>query len=286
VKILKNVSLANKTSFSIGGNATIIEVENINELKNIKVPYIIMGGGTNILFPSENIKIPIVQIKNTEINIKDNKILAGAGVNMHNLVQKCAENNLDASSLAYPGTLGGAIYGNAGTDNSISTYLINATLFNIKTKKKFNVDNQYFEFKYRHSKLQNDKNIIVWSAEFLFPKEDKKNIIEKLKNRVIKRSKTQEVSFSAGSFFKNPKDDYAGRLLEDAECKGMREGDAEISKIHANFIINKGNASQKDVIILAKRAQKRVQNKFGILLETEVQIFNKYGELIILSQYN
>ncbi len=288
VQIKKNVSLADLTSFRIGGNAnkivTFNSSDNINEfLKINKKPFFILGGGTNILFSNKGFQGTIIKIKNNKINFENGLIKTDSGVLMNNFISDCAKHGYNFSDFTWPGTIGGAIYGNAGTKTSISDHLISAKVCDLKTGEINECSNEWLEFDYRSSKLKQNKNLIIISAVFKVSiKNNPQKIQEKIIANLKKRHEKQPKGFSAGSFFKNPTNQSAGQLIEEAGCKGLSVGDAEVSKKHANFIINNGKATQKDVIELAQEVINRVYKKFNIILKPEVQIINEFGEIIPL----
>lgn len=288
VQIQKNISLANLSSFHVGGNADELLIftdsdEEIKYLKNNQKPLLVLGKGTNMLFSDQGFRGIIIKIENNEIIFKNNSIKVGAGILISDFVKKCAENNYDFSDFTWPGTIGGAIFGNAGTQTAISDYLISAEIFDLNTNEIKNYPNKCFDFAYRYSKLKENKNLIVLSAIFKLPnKNNSKEISEKYLNNIKKRTENQPKGFSAGSFFKNPEPGkiFAGKLIEEAGLKGLSMNDAVVSEKHANFIINQGKATQKDIINLAQKIINRVFEKSSIILEPEVQIIDEFGEII------
>jgi UDP-N-acetylmuramate dehydrogenase len=179
-----------------------------------------------------------------------------------------------------PGTLGGAIIMNAGAySGEISDYLLDVEV--IRNMKLVRLKKEECGFGYRTSNLTND---IVIQAKFKFPPGDVEEMKKIRREILLKRNISQPVNFpNAGSIFKNPPGDYAGRLIEKAGLKGVCIGDAQISEKHANFIINKGKAKAMDVLELIKLAQTKVYEKFGIKLELEVRLIGfKESEIVEL----
>lgn len=288
MEILNNISLANHTTFRIGGKADyFIEIKSkadikdaYNFIKKQKIPFVLIGGGSNILFSDAGFKGAVIKMQNNDLEFYKNEIKVHAGVNLQKLVLDSANNGLALFSLAgIPGTVGGAIAGNAGARNGvIGCYLKSAEIFDFEKGEFFNADYNFFEFNYRQSVIQKNKNFVIYSAILNAGRiSNSESILKKIKQINKERSKKQPKGFTAGSFFKNPLKKIAGKLLEEADCKGIKIGDAMISQIHANWIINLGNATQEDVINLAKIAKKKAFEKFQIILQPEVKIINENG---------
>jgi UDP-N-acetylmuramate dehydrogenase len=273
--------LARFTTFKIGGPADYyLEPKDredlinlIKYLKEIKYPYLIIGNGSNVLISDEGIRGAAINLEFgfTKIQINKNNVFAEAGIRLSKLVDVCIENSLvGMENLAgIPGTLGGAILMNAGAyggeiSNFIKTVeVVDDVEFKFLTKEECG-------FTYRKSSLERK---IILSAEFELPFGDKAKARERRKELLIKRNQSQPVDVpNAGSIFKNPVGNYAGRLIEQAGLKGLTIGGAKVSEKHANFIVNFNNASANDVIELMKVIQETVFNKFGILLEPEIKM--------------
>ena len=273
--------LARFTTFKIGGPADYyLEPKDredlinlIKYLKEIKYPYLIIGNGSNVLISDEGIRGAAINLEFgfTKIQINKNNVFAEAGIRLSKLVDVCIENSLvGMENLAgIPGTLGGAILMNAGAyggeiSNFIKTVeVVDDVEFKFLTKEECG-------FTYRKSNLERK---IILSAEFELPFGDKAKARERRKELLIKRNQSQPVDVpNAGSIFKNPVGNYAGRLIEQAGLKGLTIGGAKVSEKHANFIVNFNNASANDVIELMKVIQETVFNKFGILLEPEIKM--------------
>lgn len=289
-KIIFNEKLSKYSTFQIGGPADFFykiknnsEITNIiNFCKNKKIPYFILGGGSNILFDDKGFRGMVIKIETNNVEIKNNKIIADAGVLISRLLNESIKNNLSGLEkwIGLPGTVGGAVRGNAGC-NGLETkdVLASAAILETKTGKTKNVANKYFKFGYRYSRLK-DTNEILLNAVFQLKKrrfsreEQKKMMNEIQKTRLGK----QPFGRTAGSFFKNPSKNHpAGKLIEDAGLKGKIIGKAQIPKKHANFFVNLGNASSRDIIELAKLVKHEVKAKFGIELKEEVQIISETG---------
>ncbi len=279
------------STFQIGGAADfflIIKkpedlIKSHDFCKKEKIPMLVIGGGSNILFDDKGFRGFVVKIENKEIVFdKENKrVTADAGVMISTLIKECIANGFGGIEkwIGLPGTVGGAVRGNAGC-NGLETkdILISAKVFNTKKNKIEIMSNKSLNFLYRNSKVKKDKNLIVLSAIFQLKKtkitEQKQKDI--MKEIVKIRATKQPYGRSAGSFFKNPSSDKsAGMLIEKAGLKGKSVGGAMISEKHCNFFVNTGGAFSKDVIKLAEMAKREVKAKFGVSLEEEVQIIKE-----------
>ena len=288
----KSEKLSNYTNFKIGGPADYFYIlkdakklpELIKFAKKNKLPYIILGRGTNVVFDDKGFRGLVIKNELQNIKITKNLIEVESGVLVARLIQEAMKNGLSELEkwVGLPGTVGGAVRGNAGC-NSLETkdILISAKIFNPKNCKFKTVKNSYFKFKYRDSILKKNNEILI-SATFRLSKnklskEDRYKLITEISGA---RSGKQPSEMSAGSFFKNPsKTKPAGMLIEQSGLKGKAIGGAKISEKHANFIINKGNAKSSDIVKLAKLIKRVVKAKFGTSLKEEVQIFSTKGRL-------
>jgi len=290
MKFQKNVSLKNYTTFKIGGRAkyfcTIGTKEELIEAtkfaKKLKLPIFILGGGSNLLVSGERFNGVVVRIENSAFDILNSKITVGAGLLLAKLLNISAKNGLAGLEWAVgiPGTVGGAIYGNAGSfGKSMKDVVKEVEVLDIKNLdfKIYNLKD--CKFSYRESAFKKKKNLIIVSAVLELRKGKKKQIENKIKEYLEYKKQTQPLNFpSAGSIFKNPKSFSssiltAARLIEECGLKGKKAGDAKISEKHANFIVNLGRATAKDVKKLINLAKKSVKKKFKVVLEEEVQIF-------------
>ena len=283
----ENVSFKNLTTYRCGGNARLVYFPNnieslISFMKFVKeenMEYKIFGNGSNILASDDNYDGVIIKLNNLDKYTLDeeNKVLeveAGCGVMMlANLISKMGYSGLEFA-CGIPGTIGGAIYMNAGAYlKSFSDIVISAKFldndFNIVT-----LTNEELDFSYRKS-IVSDNKFIVLSVLLQLEKKDKEEITKLINERLHRRIESQPLEYpSAGSVFRNPEGDFAGRLIEECSLKGMMYGGAEISGKHANFIINKENAKASDIKYLMELAQSEVEKKFNIKLHREQELFN------------
>ena len=285
---LMNESLKKHTTYGIGGPADlmifpkskqdlikVIEIINENKLQ-----LTILGSGSNVLVSDNGIRGAVISLKNSlkKIEVVDNILYAECGTMLGKIVKHAVKNDLIGleNLNGVPGTLGGALIMNAGAwGGEISENLIHVELINSSSEIK-KILKKDLNFSYRQSSFNKDD--ILLSAKFSLKKADKDIIKENFIEAQSGRKKSQPLNKrSAGSLFKNPKDNSAGKLLDDAGLKGLRIGDAKISDKHANFFINEGDASSTDMLMLIKKAHQEVKERFNVNLSLEVKLmgFNK-----------
>ncbi|MCT4592064.1 MAG: UDP-N-acetylmuramate dehydrogenase [Candidatus Gracilibacteria bacterium] len=279
------MNLSKLNSLKIGGKAdSYLEINNPEDLQKITSPHLIIGKGTNILFSDKGFRGQIVRLHNQFFQALNDSIKASASCNLPSFVINMATMGYDFSDLSWPGTIGGSVFGNAGTPEADTfSKLLEITYFDLKEKKFHTKKNSEIPNSYRFSDFKNHRDRLIYEVKFKKPqKKQSKEILNTIKEKAKKRAEIQPKGKNAGSFFKNPKNNSAGRLIDLAGCKGLSINDALCSPIHANFLINQKNATQADMIELAKIIKKRVQDKFNIILEPEVQILDEFGKTINL----
>ena len=204
-------------------------------------------------------------------------ITAEAGVRLGNLAQKAAEHSLRGLEFAagIPGTVGGAVFMNAGAyGGEIKDVLHSVTVLE-ENGAVTTVPAKDLELSYRHSAVE-ENNYIILSASFLLEEGEETEIRAAMSDYSRRRLEKQPLEFpSAGSTFKRPEGMFAGKLIQDAGLRGFRVGDAQVSEKHCGFVINRGNATAKDLLELIAQVQTRVQEQFGVHLETEVRILGE-----------
>ena len=284
-KILFDEPLSKYTTFGIGGPADcLIYPNNSDELfiilsycyKN-NVPVVFIGSGSNLLICDQGFNGIVISLRKTfkKLTVENNGvILAQSGVMLGNMVKIAIQNNISGleSLVGVPGTVGGALIMNAGAyGQEISSHFIKAKTITMKGKIKNYLKND-IQFSYRHSTFPVDEILI--EAMFKCKRGNQNKINNNKKTASIGRKSTQPLKFrSAGSIFKNPSNEIsAGYLIDQAGLKGSNYGGASISKKHANFIINLGNAKASDVLHLIKLAKSKVFKKFNINLELEIKL--------------
>lgn len=254
IKVEENISLAEYTTFKIGGSAkyflAVNDIDDLNKAvefaKNKQLPYFILGGGSNLLISDNGFNGVVIKIQNSEYKIKDKKIITDAGVELGILVKSSIKNSLTGLewAIGIPGTIGGAVKVNASAYNQDIKKLVK----NIK-----------------------EVNGIIISIELELEKGNKDKSTELIKEYIQKRKNTQPLEYpSAGCIFKNIPGKGAGRLIDQAGLKGTKIGDAMVSEKHANFFINLGKAKSEDVIKLIKLVKKVVKEKHNVDLEEEI----------------
>jgi len=288
-RLQENVPLAPYTSARIGGPAdALITATSADELAKIvsqlwelDIPYLILGGGSNVLISNKGFRG--VAILNRAKDVTFNKgskprVRAEAGVIIANLARRSATHGLAGLewAAAVPGTVGGAVYGNAGAfGGDLNSVLIQTELLTEHGRELWPVEKMEYGYRTSILKRQSLKAIVLW-AELRLENSTKEKVSVKISEFSERRKATQPPGASMGSMFKNPPDDFAGRLIEAAGLKGTRIGSAEISPVHANFFINHGQTKAEDVRKLVNLAQRTVFEKFGINLELEIEMVGEW----------
>ena len=284
-RLKENVLLSEYSTFRIGGPARyLIEVDNAEDLKKViqkalelNWQFIVIGGGSNILFSSKGYNGLVIVFKsNNTFSINDNLIEVDASVSLNYLINKLNNYTGLEWAVGIPGTVAGAINGNAGAfGGEMSELIKQVKVLEVKDNQiiEKNFSKEDCKFSYRNSIFKNNPNLIIASAILELKKDSEENVKQKIKNNLSKRMSKQPKGFSIGSIFKNGEDFSAGELIEKAGLKGLQIGDAKISDEHANFIINLGEATSDDVLELIKIIKKEVKEKFSIDLEEEIKIF-------------
>ena len=279
---LPDEPLSKHTSFRIGGPADIFIlpkladelIEVIKKCKGKAYPLTLIGDGTNVLVADEGIRGVVVSTKmmNEYEFAEDGKLRALAGARLGKLAEEACSRSFDGLAFAsgIPGTIGGAVFMNAGAyDNEIKDFVESVVVFG---EEKINLSKEEMGFGYRRSILHNS-GLIVLEVNLKLNKGFEQNIRKKMAELNTRRKKTQPLdSFSAGSTFKRPQSGYAAELIDKAGLKGFQMGGARVSDKHAGFIVNTGNASAKDVLNLMEAVRQKVYDCYHIDLEPEVRV--------------
>jgi UDP-N-acetylmuramate dehydrogenase len=288
-KVKHNVSLAPYTSARIGGPADVLIVaESADELARIVkllrqqgLDHIMLGGGSNVLVSDRGVRGVVVlnRAKGVRFHNGDQpSVTAESGVVLSNLANRCASKGFAGLEWAatVPGTVGGAVYGNAGAfGGDLAGNLIWAELLTENGREKFTAGQMAYG--YRTSVLKRaELDAIVLSAELSLKNSTKEEATVKIEQFSAHRKATQPPGASMGSMFKNPNGDYAGRLIEAAGLKGVRIGNAEISPVHGNFFINHANTKAEDILALIQLVQKIVKEKQGVELKLEIELIGEW----------
>ena len=289
-KVKENVSLAPYTSARIGGPADIFLTADssaelariVKSLWKLEMPFTLLGGGSNVLVSDKGIRGVVVlnRAKTVTFHAGDQpSVTAESGVVFSNLANRCASKGFAGIEWAatVPGTIGGAVYGNAGAfGGDMAGNLISAELLTEIRKDTLTVEQ--FGYGYRTSILKRGElKAVVLSAELALKNSTKEDVTVKIQQFSAHRKVTQPPGASMGSMFKNPPGDYAGRLIESAGLKGTRIGNAEISPLHGNFFVNHENTKAEDIRALIHLVQKTVKEKEGVELELEVELIGEWN---------
>lgn len=287
--VKENVPLAPYTSARIGGPADIfITVESVTALMRVvkflwknDMPFLVMGGGSNILVSDKGARGVVVMNRAKKVTFRAGdqpSVRAESGVVFSNLANRCASKGFGGIEWAatVPGTIGGAVYGNAGAfGGDVAGSLLSTELLTENGREKFSVDQMGYG--YRASLLKRGElKAIVLSAELSLTNSTKEDATVKIQQFSAHRKTTQPPGASMGSMFKNPAGDYAGRLIEVSGLKGTRIGNAEVSPLHGNFFVNHGATRAEDIRKLVQLVQKTVKEKQGVELELEIEMVGEW----------
>lgn len=290
-RIQENALLSVHTSARVGGPAdAVIIARTGDELAEIsmrmwdhEILFIVIGGGSNLLVGDKGLRdlLIINRARSFQFNqdFESPQIRVESGTSMNDLAQKASLLGLGGMEWAatVPGSLGGAIYGNAGAfGGDMAGNLVTVDLIQPKIgKQTWPVEKM--EYAYRSSILKREHlPVVILSAELSVTRSTTEVVKEKMDQNSMQRRSTQPPGASMGSIFKNPPGDFAGRLIENAGLKGKRIGNAEISPVHANFIVNHGLTSASDIKELIELARLEVANKFGVELELEIELIGEW----------
>ncbi len=292
--------LANHTTLRLGGPADVwLAVESVIELvgavrlaREHGIPLFILGGGANLLISDRGIRGLVIQNRarrsifppvGDEPSGQRREILLQSGVILPNLARRCAQRGLSGFEWAVgvPGTIGGAVVNNAGAYGSDMAHNLTRAELLSPTGERLWQPVEWFEYDYRTSRLKRqprDEAWIVLQAELSLTTAAVAQVKATMDAFNERRKASQPPGATVGSMFKNPPDDYAGRLIEAAGLKGYRLGQAQISPVHANFFQNLGGATATEVMGLIQTARRTVADKFGIELELEIEVVGEFDE--------
>ncbi len=283
----KKILLSKYTTIKVGGFAEYFsKPNNKGEFINlIKWSHFnnqecrIIGAGSNLLINNiflKGLTICTKTMRSIKINSNTGIVEAEAGALLPTISNMLAKNGLQGGewTVGIPGTVGGAICMNAGSGKfSLDQNLLSVQVINTKTLETYEIQKKDIDFQYRYSPFQQN-NLIIISAKLLFePKGNIQKLLETTKNNLKKKKETQPYDLpSFGSVFKNPINNYAGKLIEELGLKGFKIGDAEISTKHGNFIVNNSSANSQEILDLITVIQQKVLQKKGIFLQPEVRM--------------
>ncbi len=286
-KIERDISLDRFTTYRVGGiAAAIVYPKNVDNLKKLlekiksnNIPYKILGFGSNLLFSSkryEGILIKLDEFDDVEF-FSSTKVRVGAGYSLAKLSMQAAKKGLAGLEFAagIPGTIGGAVFMNAGAYKSDMGYIVQDVTVLTPELKIIKLENREMNFHYRSSFLQTHPGYICLEAVLRLDKGDKTAIEEVIRDRRKRRMESQPLNYpSAGSVFRNPEGMFAGKLIEDLGLKGFQIGGAMVSEKHANFIINYDHASSEDIKNLIDYVREKVKKEYQVELKVEQEFVN------------
>ncbi|CAH0346894.1 UDP-N-acetylmuramate dehydrogenase [Bacillus sp. CECT 9360] len=287
-KVLENEALANHTTMKIGGPADLFiepsSVDNLEKtmevIKEFELKWTVIGRGSNLLVSDMGIEGAVIKLgkglDNLEIN--DTEITVGAGFSLVSLSVQISKKGLAGLEFAsgIPGSVGGAVYMNAGAHGSDISNILKKAYVLFEDGSLEWLTKEEMEFSYRTSVLQKKRPGIVVVAVFSLHSGNREEIVERMQNNKNYRKETQPYNLPcAGSIFRNPLPNHAGKLVQEADLRGHSIGGAKISEMHGNFIVNAGNGRAEDVLALIQHVKDTVYEKYGIEMETEVEIIGR-----------
>ena len=275
--------LSRVTSFHIGGNADLAvypaDAEAfayaLDAVVQAGVPYTVIGNGSNTLVRDGGFRgVVFVTTDMRRVTIDGTRLTGGCGVLLGSVGTNASRAGLAGAEFAngIPGTLGGAVYMNAGAyGGQLADIVCETVCYDLDAKQVLRLDNAAQYFGYRHSVFM-EKNYIILSATLQLTKDEPDAIRARMNDYLARRREKQPLEYpSAGSVFKRPEGHFAGKLIEDAGLKGLRVGGAEVSPKHAGFIVNVGGATARDVLELIERIREKVYAMSGVTLECEIR---------------
>ncbi len=286
--VQENVSLAGYTTFRIGGPADVlVQVGGEEQLEKVLAwcresgrPWILLGRGSNVLVDDAGFRGTVILLDGTlaKIEVRGDQITAGAGASLARIARTALEHELTGMEYAagIPGTLGGAVYMNAGAYGGEIGRTVSSIRY-LDREGIHEIGPEEAGFEYRSSRFMRE-NAIVLGAEMTLQPGDRQAIMDRMQELAEQRKSKQPLEYpSAGSMFKRPEGFFAGKLIQDAGLAGYSVGGAQVSEKHCGFVINRGNATAKDVRELVRQVADRVEQTFGVRLEPEVRYLSQEG---------
>ena len=292
VEVDWSVTLAGHTSLRVGGPVScLLRPLNLAGLRSaVQVlrqnhfPYFILGRGTNLLVSDTGVQAVAISLASGFSQVErldpEGNVKVGAGLPLKRLLRFCLQESLSGLEFiaGIPGSIGGALRMNAGTHAGTMADVCRKVLVLHADGSLARRTRSELVFSYR--KLELPPTAVLLEVEFSLCPSSRKHVQHKIRTLLKSRKEKQPWQFpSAGSVFKNPPGDFAGRLIEAAGLKGVRVGDAQISPKHANFIVNRGRARANDICALIHLAQEKVSQKFGVQLELEIEVIGKFNNV-------
>lgn len=283
-KLEKDYPLSKLNTWKIGGRAEFVFwpqssaelIQAVHYCRDREIPVFLIGLGSNILFPDRGLKGMVIVSRGLQgISWQEDMVRVEAGYSLRRLTAEAAARGLGGLEFAcgIPGTVGGAIVMNAGAYGAEIGSLVRDVSILTPSGEEKTLPGQDISFGYRTSTLLDGNFWLLASTIKLEPGKDSKDLEANISALLAKRRQTQPLEFpNAGSVFRNPPGNSAGRLIEQAGWKGFRLGDAQVSEKHANFIVNRGKAKAEEIICLIGKIQEDIYQKYGVELQTEIRI--------------
>jgi UDP-N-acetylmuramate dehydrogenase len=291
-------SMAQHTTFRVGGPAeSLYEAKNADDLRRViaflngeEIPYLVVGSGSNLLVKDEGLEGMVILLRGplagmaqektdpsvSNLRAHDMTVHAGAGLPIVDLLIHCRDSGYGGLEFlaGIPGTVGGAVAMNAGAfGKEIGDWVKE---INVITAGGEIVARNRSQLKFSYRALHMEKKSVIIGAYLKVNIEDVKTVAKKITGYLKRRKKNQPIEYpSAGSVFKNPPNDFAGRLIEHVGLKGKKVGGAMISEKHANYIVNTGDATGKDILELVSLTQDKVREETGVKLEPEIKVVGR-----------
>jgi len=293
-RLQENVQMTNYTTTRVGGPVTgLISINSAREMEfaltnlwKLNVPYHILGSGSNLLISDSGYDGIVLHNRshNVKVNTKIDPplVIAESGASLGQMAQLASRRGVTGFEWAnsIPGTVGGAVYGNAGAHGTDISQMLQSALVLTRESGTQLLSNEEMGYQYRSSIFKREhKSVTILEATFVGQKADPEDCMNLLHELTEKRRATQPVGPSFGSTFKNPVGNFAGKLLAEAGMKGVSCGGASFSTVHANFIVNNGGASAQDYYCLIRQGQKRVMEKFGVQLDLEIELLGEFKDV-------
>lgn len=287
-RVLVDEPMKRHTTFRIGGPAdffllpsTVDEVRGILEIcREEELPYFILGNGSNLLVSDKGYRGVIIQLYRnfSNISVEGNEICASSGALLSQIAAAARNASLTGFEFAggIPGTLGGAVFMNAGAYGGELKDVLKEAVVMTEQGEILTLPVEKLDMGYRTSRIKK-AGYLVLEARLVLEQGDMDKIRDITKNLTEKRVSKQPLEYpSAGSTFKRPEGYFAGKLIMDAGLRGYQVGDAQVSEKHCGFVINKGNATAADVLTLIENVREKVQEQFGVTLEPEVKFLGEF----------
>ena len=284
MKIIENVSMKKYTTYRTGGSVKVMYfpqneeelIDKIKELNNNNEKFYVIGNGSNLIVDDNDFDGSIINTKElNNYNLEDGKLTCECGVMLPVVANKMVNESYSGLewAVSIPGTIGASILNNAGAYGGEMSDVIESVRVLDENYEIKELSNSECEFEYRDSIFKKTRKYIILSCVINLEYADMEEMKEKVEDRKKRRIESQPLEYpSAGSVFRNPPDNFAGKLIEDSGFKGKMEGGAQVSEKHANFIINKNHATGSDIVKLIKDIKSTVKEKYNIDLVLEQEI--------------